>query len=185
MPKTPSADAASTDSGGVKPAPSTNTPAASKPIERAQPQVIVFNEQEYMCQPNDTFESLSKRFFNGSDKYAAALQRHNQNHARASDLMARSGKITPGERIFIPPADILEQRYPDAIERSKVPSTTGTMPASFNAPAGTPVPPSLSPGAADGASQLKPVPSLPPAPPPPPSAPPSGPPSNFVPPSGR
>ncbi|HEY7315084.1 MAG TPA: hypothetical protein VH643_37405 [Gemmataceae bacterium] len=167
------------DSSGIKPTPSASAPDAPKPLDRAAPQVIVFNEQEYVCQPNDTFKELSKRFFS-SEKYADALQRHNQNHARASAQMANSGKLTPGERIFIPPADILDQRYPDAIERSR--PTTGAVPASFTAPGGPPAPPP--PPAPDDGARIKPVAPIPatPAPASPtPIAPPSAPPGTFPP----
>jgi len=95
--------------------------------------VTVYDEFEYVCKPGDTFESISKQFLL-SEKYAKALQRHNQNHARASDRMRDTGQLVPGERIFIPQTYVLEERYPDAIPKPASP----TMPATFVAPNGSP-----------------------------------------------
>jgi hypothetical protein len=161
MPTSPAAEA--TDSGRVKPTPAASAPPLAKPATLAEPQVIVFTEKEYSCQPSDTFEALSKRFYN-TDKYAAALRRHNQNHARASYQMGRSGQITPGEKIFIPPADILDQRYPDAIGKPSS-SAPAAVPASFNA-TGSPPPRPLAPLSPSAAPPLAPVGSPPPSPPP-------------------
>jgi len=110
-----------------------NKPSAAAP--RPAPQVIVYDEQDYVCQPGDTFEKISARFYQ-SEAFAQALRRHNRHHARASLLMANVGTITPGEKIFIPPADILEQRYGDAVVKPASPTATQTLPASFSAPAG-------------------------------------------------
>jgi hypothetical protein len=160
-----------TDADRVKPTPAASAPTPAKPAAPVEPQVVVFTEKEYPCQSGDSFESLSKRFYADTDKYAAALRRHNQNHARASDQMQRSGKITPGETIFVPPADILEQRYPDAIEKAQSSSAPGTVPASFSAPSGSPAaPPSMTPASAPPLAPVSPPTSSPsPTPPPPPA----------------
>ncbi len=96
-----------------------------------EPAVTVYDEQTYTAQPGDTFESISKRFLN-SGSYAKALQMHNQNHARAGREMANAGKLTPGEKVYIPPTSILEQRYAGAIANGSTPTI---LPAS-----GTPFP---------------------------------------------
>ncbi len=93
-----------------KPRPATNEPA-----------VTVYDEQTYTAQSGDTFESISKKFLN-SGNYAKALQMHNQNHARAGREMANAGKLTPGEKIYIPPTSILEQRYAGAIASGSPPT---------------------------------------------------------------
>jgi nucleoid-associated protein YgaU len=91
-----------------------------------EPAVTVYDEQTYTAQPGDTFESISKKFLN-SGNYSKALQMHNQNHARAGREMSNTGKLTPGEKIYIPPVGILEQRYAGAIANTAPPSiqTTG------------------------------------------------------------
>jgi hypothetical protein len=168
LPQPPSSPAAeATDSGRVKPMPAASTPPLTKPATLAEPQVIVFTEKEYSCQPSDTFEALSKRFYN-TEKYAAALRRHNQNHARASYQMGSSGQITPGEKIFIPPADVLDQRYPDAVGKPPLSSAPAAVPASFNA-TGSPPPRPLAPLSPSAAPPLAPVGSPPSSPPPPPN----------------
>ncbi len=107
---------------------------ASAPAPRPAPQVTVYDEQDYVCQPGDTFEKISARFYQ-SEAFAQALRRHNRHHARASQQMANSGTLTPGEKVFIPPADILEQRYGDAVVKPASPTATQTVPASFVPPA--------------------------------------------------
>jgi hypothetical protein len=87
-------------------------------------------------QPNDTYESISKRFLL-SDNFAKALQLHNQNHPRAGGEMANSGRLTPGEKIYIPQASVLEKNYGGAF--SKAPPLAAPLPAVV--PAGGTVPP--------------------------------------------
>ena len=102
--------------------------------------MTVYDEQDYSCRGGDTWEEISKRFYM-TDRYAKALQRHNQNHARASEQMARTGQLTPGERVFVPQAYILEERYADAIPRPTPAPASPTTPAAFVAPNGSPPPP--------------------------------------------
>ncbi|HTU21708.1 MAG TPA: hypothetical protein VMG10_26965 [Gemmataceae bacterium] len=123
-----------------------STPSAQRPSNKV-PSVQVFDEIEHVCQANDSFKSISEQYFMGSDAYAKALQRHNQNHARASKQMETTGKLTPGEKIYVPQAYILEQRYPDAIDkpaRSVVPASGTTDPPGPPA-SGTTAPPSPPP----------------------------------------
>jgi hypothetical protein len=87
--------------------------------------VTVYDEQEYSCRPGDTWEAISKQFYM-TDRYAKALQRHNQNHARASDRIKDNGQLAAGERIFVPQAYVLEQRYADAIVPAAAPASTTT-----------------------------------------------------------
>lgn len=100
---------------------------------------MVYDEQDYSCQGGDTWEGISKRFYM-TDRYAKALQRHNQNHARASEQMARTGQPAPGERIFVPQAYVLEERYADAVSKPATAPSSATMPATFVAPNGSPPP---------------------------------------------
>lgn len=120
------------------------------------PSVKIFDEVEHVCQPNDTFESISKKYFMGSPNYAKALQRHNQNHARASEQMTQTGKLTPGERVYVPQAYILEERYADAIPKSAAGPSSSTVPATFVAP-GAP-PPVAPPSPPLAPSSLSPLP---------------------------
>jgi len=107
---------------------------------------MVYEEQEYSCGNGDTWEAISKHFYM-TDRYAKALQRHNQNHARASDRMRDTGQLAPGERIFVPQAYVLEERYADTIPKpAVVPApASSTMPATFLAPSGSPPPPAPPP----------------------------------------
>lgn len=117
VPLTPGADKQTASAGMAAPPRSANNGAS----------VQVFDEMEYTCQPNDSFASISKKFLL-SENYAKALQRHNQQHARASEKMADSGKLTPGEKIYIPQAYVLENRYADAIPNPKASASPPASP---------------------------------------------------------
>ncbi len=134
-------------SGSGQPSASASAPAPRRPTGNAA-QVTVYDEQEYVCKPGDTFASISQRYLL-TDKYAKALQRHNQNHARASVQMANGGTLTPGEKIYIPQAYVLEQRYADAIPNAATPPSSPIVPTSSVAPSGSPpaAPPSSPPPA--------------------------------------
>jgi hypothetical protein len=140
---------------GVKPAPfPLPTPPASSPLASEQekpappqpannaPSVMVYYEQDYACQPGDTWEAISKRFYM-TDRYAKALQRHNQNHARASERMKDTGQLAAGERIFVPQSYILDERHADAVVKPSAAPAAATMPAGYvpnGAPSPTPPP---------------------------------------------
>ena len=125
-------------SGADKKAASAGTP-SPQPSTNKGASVKVFDEFEYLCKPGDTFASISKQFLM-SEKYAKALQRHNQNHARANEQMASTGKLTPGEKIYIPQTGILEERYADVIEKPAATPSSPTVPATFVTPGGSPPP---------------------------------------------
>jgi hypothetical protein len=102
----------------------------------ARPVVESFDEVAYTCKPEDTYAKISLRYY-GTEDYAAALQKFNHHHARASEAVRRDGAILPGETIFIPPANVLERRHADAIPPKRSAAGAAVKPASFNAP-GTP-----------------------------------------------
>lgn len=106
---------------------------------RITPTVVSFDEQEYVCQKGDTFESVSKQFYMAAE-YAKALQRHNASHPRVNEDMSNSGKLIPGEKIYIPQIQYLEQRYAGAIPRPPSSSNSGALPASFSPTNSTPLP---------------------------------------------
>ena len=130
---------AATDAGRIKPIAAGSPPALTKPAPRTDPQVVVYDEQEYTCEPNDTFKKISAKYYK-SEQYADALQRHNRQHARASERMAHDGTIAAGGENLHPPGVYSGGRYGDAIVKPATPPSP-TVPASFSAPAGsTPLP---------------------------------------------
>lgn len=117
---------------GVKPVTTGGAATAPQTVARPQPQVIVYDEQEYRAAAGDTFEKISAKYY-GTPAFADALKQHNRHHARASVQMTNEGTLAPGERLYIPPADILEQRYGDTIVKPPS-SPSQAVPASFNSP---------------------------------------------------
>jgi hypothetical protein len=80
-----------------------------------------FDEETYRCGPNDTFASLSQRYYQ-SDNYAQALQMFNRDHPRASEDVRKNRNLA-GQAVFIPPREILERQYRSAIPRTSSGST--------------------------------------------------------------
>lgn len=153
-------DRSSTATGpvGVKPAPfplptpplasASDKPASPRPASNG-PSVTVYDEQDYSCRRGDTWQGISKHFYM-TDRYAKALQRHNQNHARASERMRDTGQLAPGERIFVPQAYVLEERYADIVPKPAAAPASTTVPAGFTQ-SGSP-PPSPPPPPANGSA---------------------------------
>jgi hypothetical protein len=80
------------------------------------------------CQPGDTsFTALSQRLY-GTDRYAAALQKFNQEHLQADPAVLQDpSRLQPGTRIQAPPPDYLEKSYPQLLRSSASPPS-GTLP---------------------------------------------------------
>ncbi|MHB1424607.1 MAG: hypothetical protein ACYC3I_15675 [Gemmataceae bacterium] len=104
------------------------------------PSVTSYVEQYYSCQRGDTWDSISQYFYK-TDRYAAALRRHNQIHARASEQMARTGQTAEGERVFIPQVYVLEDRYADAIPKPSASPAPTMVPTTFTPAGGAPMRP--------------------------------------------
>jgi Wiskott-Aldrich syndrome protein len=132
-----------------KPAAAAITLASPLPAASKGPSVTFYDEQEYVCRPGDTWGEISKQFYVGTDRYARALQRHNQNHPRASEQMMSNGQLTAGTKIFIPQSHILEERYADAIPKPTTATPPTMMPAKFDQ-SGSPPPPPPAPPPATG-----------------------------------
>jgi hypothetical protein len=108
------------------------------PVEsQGATQVVTYQEIRHSVVATDSFVSLSKEYY-GNDTYASALQMWNQTHPRASDTMARDGKLVPGEKVYIPPTGQLERHYPALIPNMK--STVPTGGAVQTSYTGTPPP---------------------------------------------
>jgi hypothetical protein len=108
------------------------------PTEPATTQVVTYQETRHSVVTADSFQSLSREYY-GNDSYAAALQMWNQTHPRASDAMARDGKLVPGDRVYIPPTAQLERHYPALIPNLKTAAPgNGTVQTSFTGTAPSP-----------------------------------------------
>jgi hypothetical protein len=110
---------------------------SAQPLASAKPQVVSYDERTLTLAAGDTYESLSLTYYNTKD-YAQALQTWNQSHPRTSAALHQDGRLTPGDRIFLPPAEILQKNYPEAIPdkrpQSRGPARTTTTTASLGTP---------------------------------------------------
>lgn len=122
---------------------------SGKPVE-----VLDYEVQRYTAGPGETWEGISRNKY-GSERFARALAAFNRD--RNPGLTVPS----PGATILLPPAYILQRRYPQLIEAaSPTPNyaanaTSGTNTASGSANSGTTVyPPSAPAPAPSGAYKL-------------------------------
>jgi hypothetical protein len=117
------------------------TPAA-QPLVGNAAEVESYDEETYICRPNETFRSISQSYFQ-SDRYDRALQLFNRNHPLANDVMKSATPVLQaGQPVYIPPSRILDKYYSASISDSQPP----TAQPAFNAPL------AVSPQVSDSAS---------------------------------
>jgi hypothetical protein len=111
-------------------------PAASVPamtVRASQGDVVSYTEVTHETGPGDSFKSISQAKY-GSDKYAAALYQFNRSHPLAEDNLPDDGSLKPRQKVYVPPAEILEGRYPEQIKATApvagVPVSSGPRRAS-------------------------------------------------------
>jgi hypothetical protein len=104
----------------------------------ARPDVVTYTEATHEAGPGDTFKSISQAKY-GTDRYADALYRFNRSHPLAEDDLPEDGSLKPRQKVYVPPAEILENRYPEQIKgAAPAPApgvTVGASPRSAPAPA--------------------------------------------------
>jgi hypothetical protein len=88
--------------------------APAAPARAAPPDVISYVEETYVANAGDTFASLSKAKYE-TDKYARALYLFNRSHPLAGDELLQDDRLTARQKVYVPPVEILESRYPGAI----------------------------------------------------------------------
>jgi hypothetical protein len=100
---------------------------------------------------NESFGAVSQRYYKSGD-YADALEAFNRDHPLGKDSVAQAHMVKQGARVFVPPAETLQQNYGKYIRQAPQPITPvpafgdpGAKPAPI-----TPVPPQ--PPAASGAA---------------------------------
>lgn len=113
---------------------------------RKSPVVLDYEVQRYTAQPGETWESISRRKY-GSERFARALAAFNRDR--------NPGLIAPmsGASILLPPADILQLRYPQLVNGASPPLSSPAATSGANAlnalPTAGTLPPSspVNPGA--------------------------------------
>ncbi|HEY1859266.1 MAG TPA: hypothetical protein VGG61_02875 [Gemmataceae bacterium] len=87
----------------------------TRPATGANPRVESFDEETYRPRQDDTFASISKRYYQ-TDKYAQALLLFNREHPRAAEGVRRDPPDLTGQAVYIPPIHVLEKRHGHAID---------------------------------------------------------------------
>jgi hypothetical protein len=78
--------------------------------------VLSWDESLHVAQAGDTFQKISARYY-GSDAYAQALLQYNRNHPQTSDALHQDGALKAGDKVFVPPAEILEQKHGSVLSK--------------------------------------------------------------------
>jgi hypothetical protein len=114
---------------GPAPVPPVGTPSAvgsppitvPEPAERPRPTpveqgAVKYDVRTYRCNEQDSsFKALSKKFYM-SERYERALLFYNRTHPLVADeVRIDPPRLKAGTAVFVPPLEILEQRYPDVI----------------------------------------------------------------------
>jgi hypothetical protein len=119
--------------------PPLSVPPSPAPAARAsQPDVVSYTEESYVANPGDSFKSLSVAKY-GTDRYATALYHFNRSHPLAEDELSEDGSLKARQKVYVPPAEVLESRYPEQIKGSAPARTPGVTVGSSSKAAPAPV----------------------------------------------
>lgn len=77
-------------------------------------QVISWKETAHFVRPGETYADLCRTRYNNSE-YARALQAWNRDPDQKTSPAVREGRLEPGDKIFLPSQEALEQLYPDLV----------------------------------------------------------------------
>jgi hypothetical protein len=105
-------------------------PRAARPTTEssAEPRLDSYEEEWYRCQAGDTLEKISEKFFYTA-KYAQALRQYNLDRRYEKNLTQENAVMQERQIIRIPPARVLEMKYPAAVPGMKAPAGGRTMSA--------------------------------------------------------
>ncbi len=96
------------------------------------PRVGSWDEEIYHCATGDSLGLISQHYYS-SDKYSRALLLFNRDRQPASaSLQQEPAVLNTGATLYIPPARVLEEKYPDVITGSPTPKTTATGSSSYS-----------------------------------------------------
>ncbi len=122
------------------------TPATEPPPKQADsaagsPQVRNYDMKTHHVQPGETsLADISKRYYQ-TDKYGRALLMFNRGFPMAGDnLQQEAPRLQPGQAVFIPPREILESSFPNALGDGR-PTTTSPVTVRPPTPLSTPATP--------------------------------------------
>jgi hypothetical protein len=90
----------------------TAAPRAPAPVQPTG-KVESWEEHIHRCKAGETFESISNFYF-GTPAYAQALAQYNRADQRAGDALRQGGALKEGDTLFVPPAELLKQRFGSA-----------------------------------------------------------------------
>jgi hypothetical protein len=141
-------------------------------VSTAAPRTERYAVTVYQVRAGDTWDKISSHEY-GTERCAEALREFNRQYPQTSDQLKQHGQLVPGDRIYLPPLKVLEDKhralirpYEQPAARTPAATTPVAPPASTPSTPAPAVPPPFTPPAGGGS----------PLPPPPDSSapPPSG-----------
>jgi hypothetical protein len=106
----------------------------STPLRPEPPDTsAAYDESEYPVHEGDTLESICERYYH-SPAYAAALRQYNLGQRKPTAARA-DGSLVPGQKLYLPSAAVLEQRYPGTAPKPAPAPASSLAPASGTVPA--------------------------------------------------
>jgi len=108
-------------------------------VRAAHPDVVSYTEETYVAAPGDTFQSISRAKY-ASDRYARALYLFNRSHPLAEEDLPQDAPLKAKQKVYLPPPEILDSRYPDQILRDAPPVATPSVTVGASPERSTPPP---------------------------------------------
>jgi hypothetical protein len=113
-------------------------PVAASPARTTAPDVVTYTEQTYVANAGDTYASISRAKY-GNEGYAQALYLFNRSHPLAGDEVQQGDAVKPRQSVYLPPAEILANRYGGVVSGPKAAAGSGvTIGTTSQRPGGPP-----------------------------------------------
>jgi hypothetical protein len=99
-------------------------PVAASPTRQSSPDVVSYTEETYVANAGDSYQSISRAKY-GTESYAHALYLFNRSHPLAGEEVSQGENVRPRQSIYLPPAEILQNRYAEAASGTKAGAASG------------------------------------------------------------
>jgi hypothetical protein len=111
-------------------------PVAASPTRQSAPDVVSYTEETYVANAGDSYQSISRAKY-GTESYAHALYLFNRSHPLAGEEVSKGENVKPRQSIYLPPAEILQNRYAEAVGGAKTGAASGVSVGTTSQRAGT------------------------------------------------
>jgi hypothetical protein len=99
-------------------------PVAASPTRQSSPDVVSYTEETYVANAGDSYQSISRAKY-GTESYAHALYLFNRSHPLAGEEVSQGENVKARQSVYLPPAEILQNRYAEAASGTKAGAASG------------------------------------------------------------